>query len=69
MVKHPVILRGYHAALNDLSAPPLLVKRLDQEFVPGVLDGSTANDATAKRCAVSEPPANSIKRSRAWGRK
>ena len=39
MVKHPVILRGYHAALNDLSAPPLLVKRLDQEFVPGVLDG------------------------------
>ena len=39
MVKHPVILRGYAAAMNDHSAEPVLVKRLDQEFVPGVLDG------------------------------
>ncbi|MGB8169820.1 MAG: hypothetical protein WCF18_20125 [Chthoniobacteraceae bacterium] len=39
MVKHPVILRGYHAAANDKIAQPLLVKRTDQEFVPGVLDG------------------------------
>jgi hypothetical protein len=39
MVKHPVILRGYAAAINDHTAEPVLVKRLDQEFVPGVLDG------------------------------
>lgn len=39
MVNHPVILRGYHAAANKLDAPPLLVKRLDQEFIPAVLDG------------------------------
>jgi len=39
MVKHPVILRGYQAAINDRSAPPVLVQRLDQEFIPGLLDG------------------------------
>jgi hypothetical protein len=39
MVKHPVILRGYHAAPNDRAALPVLVKRLDEEFIPAVLDG------------------------------
>ncbi len=39
MVKHPVLLRGYQAAINDRSAPPVLVQRLDQEFIPGLLDG------------------------------
>ncbi|MDB6151405.1 MAG: hypothetical protein JWQ44_2853 [Chthoniobacter sp.] len=39
MVTHPVILRGYHASRNDRLAAPVLVKRLDQEFIPGVLDG------------------------------
>jgi hypothetical protein len=39
MVKHPVILRGYQAAINDRNAPPVLVQRLDQEFIPGLLDG------------------------------
>ena len=39
MVKHPVILRGYHAEVNEHTAAPVLVKRLDQEFIPGVLEG------------------------------
>jgi len=39
MVKHPVILRGYQAAINDRTAAPVLVQRLDQEFIPGLLDG------------------------------
>jgi hypothetical protein len=39
MVKHPVILRGYYASPNDKVAQPLLVKRLEQEFIPAVLDG------------------------------
>lgn len=39
MVKHPVVLRGYHAAINDHRAKPALVKRTDQEFIPAVLDG------------------------------
>ena len=39
MVKHPVILRGYQAAINDRTAAPVLVQRFDQEFIPGLLDG------------------------------
>jgi hypothetical protein len=39
MTKHPVILRGYQAAINDRAAEPVIVKRLDQEFIPAVLDG------------------------------
>ena len=39
MVKHPVSLRGYQAPINDRHAPPVLVQRQDQEFVPGLLDG------------------------------
>lgn len=39
MVKHRVILRGYHAAINDHLEKPVLVKRTDQEFIPAVLDG------------------------------
>jgi hypothetical protein len=38
MVKHPVVLRGYHAAINDHRARPVLVKRTDQEFIPAVLE-------------------------------
>jgi len=39
MVKHPVILRGYYAGINDSVAKPVLVKRTDQEFIPAVLEG------------------------------
>jgi hypothetical protein len=39
MVRHPVNLRGYQAAINDRSAEPVIVQRLDQEFIPGLLDG------------------------------
>ena len=38
MVRHNVILRGYGAAPNDLDAPPLLVKRTEDEFIPALLE-------------------------------
>lgn len=38
MVKHPVILRGYQGPEPAVLARPLLVKRTDADFVPGLLE-------------------------------
>ena len=67
MVKHPVILRGFGAAPLEDEAPPLIVKRTEEDFVQALLDGlgekesrnelgaPTAADRPNGRLKLSQP--------------
>jgi hypothetical protein len=54
MVKHPISLRGYGAAINEFTNAPFIVKRQDREFIPGLLDGFRRRFS---RVEIGQPPA------------
>ncbi len=52
VTRHPILVRGYGAAPGETNRPPLIVKRVDRDFIPGLLDGLRRRQTAA---ALGQP--------------